>query len=180
MKTRVLALAAIGAILGGSAALGQSASVSSTATVVVPISATATAPLAFGTVTRGNTTTVAATAAAAGSVTFSGDEADQITISVPTSATISTTSGAGANMTVTIARSTLRSNTSNTQGTAAVLDASSGSATASLSTDAGGNAVNNDGLGQLYLWIGGSVTAAAAQQRGSYAGTFTVSAVYAN
>jgi hypothetical protein len=83
-------------------------------------------------------------------------------------------------MTVTIARSTLRKNTTNNQGTSTTLDASSGSGTASLSSDASGDGVNNDGLGQLYLWIGGSLTSSATQQRGSYSGTFTVSAVYAN
>jgi hypothetical protein len=170
----------VGVILGGPAVFAQSASVTSTATIVVPITASATSPLAFGTVTRGGTSTVAATNAAAGAVTFGGDESDQITVTVPSTATISTTSGAGASMTVTIARATLRSNTTNNQGTGTTLDASSGSATTSLSSDASGDGVNSDGLGQLYLWIGGSVTAAATQQRGSYSGTFTVSAVYAN
>jgi len=161
-------------------ASAQSASVTSTATIVTPITANATAPLAFGTINKGATTTVASTTASAGAVTFSGDESDNITITVPATATIATTSGAGANMTVTISRGSLRSNTTNSQGTAAGLDASSGTATTALSADGSGDGVNNDGLGQLYVWIGGTVTPTATQQRGAYTGTFTVSAVYSN
>jgi hypothetical protein len=83
-------------------------------------------------------------------------------------------------MTVTLSRSSLRANTTGTQGTATSLDASSGSATTALSSDASGNGTSNDGLGQAYLWIGGTVTPTATQQRGVYSGTFTVSASYSN
>jgi hypothetical protein len=83
-------------------------------------------------------------------------------------------------MTVTLNRAALRSNTSNAQGTATTLDAASGSATTALSSDATGDGVNSDGLGQVYVWIGGSVTPTATQQRGSYSGSFTVSAAYSN
>jgi len=179
---RVLKLAAImaGLVLGATAANAQSASVTSTATIVTPITANATAPLAFGTINKGATTTVASTTASAGAVTFSGDASDDITVSVPATATIATTSGAGANMTVTISRGSLRGNTTNSQGTAAALDASSGTATTALSGDGSGDGVNNDGLGQVYIWIGGAVTPTATQQRGTYTGTFTVSASYSN
>jgi hypothetical protein len=109
-----------------------------------------------------------------------GDESDPVTLSIPSSATISTVSGSGDAMTVTILRSTLRANTSNAQGGGSVLDASAGSATTNLSADAAGDGVNSDGLGQLYVWIGGSVTPTAAQQRGVYNGSFTLSASYGN
>jgi hypothetical protein len=52
--------------------------------------------------------------------------------------------------------------------------------TTGLSSDVSGDGTNNDGLGQLYMWIGGSVSPSATQQRGSYTGTFTVSAAYSN
>jgi hypothetical protein len=177
-KLSLLALAAL--LVAGSHAFAQSASVTSTATIVTPITASAAAPLAFGTISKGATASVAATSSQAAQVLFSGDEADNVTISVPSTATISTTSGAGSSMTVTINRAALRSNTSNAQGTATTLDASSGSATTALSADASGDGVNSDGLGQVYVWIGGSVTPSATQQRGSYSGTFTVSAAYSN
>ena len=181
MRNKLSTLAAIiGFFAIGTTAFAQSASVNSSATIETPISASATAALAFGTITKGATATVASTAASAAGVTFSGDEGDNITISVPSSATINTTAGAGASMAVTISRSTLRVNTTGTQGTASALDASSGSATTVLSGDAGGNGTGSDGLGQTYLWIGGTVSPATTQQRGVYSGSFTVSAAYSN
>ncbi len=174
-------LALLALVAADRSALAQSASVLSTATIITPITATAIAPLAFGSITKGTTATVPPSSAAAAAVSFSGDEGDNISISLPPSLTISTTSGAGgASMTVTINRSALRVHTSNAQSTATALNASSGSATTILSTDNGGDGVASDGLGQAYLWIGGSVTPAAQQQRGSYSGTFTVSAAYSN
>ena len=83
-------------------------------------------------------------------------------------------------MTVTLNRAALRVNTTSAQGTAVSLDASSGSATTALSADGSGDGVSSDGLGQAYVWIGGSVTPTAVQQRGSYSGSFTVSAAYSN
>jgi hypothetical protein len=182
MKNNILKLSALAVIALASSITGfaQSASVTSTATIVTPVTAVATAPLAFGTITKGATATVASTAAAAGAVTFSGDDADNLTVTIPATASISTTSGAGASMTVTISRASLRSGVTNAQGSATALDASSGTATANLSTDASGDGVNSDGLGQLYVWIGGTVAPTATQQRGNYTGTFTVSAAYSN
>lgn len=83
-------------------------------------------------------------------------------------------------MTVTLNRAAARVGTTSVQASGSTLDASSGTATTVLSGDASGDAVNGDGLGQAYVWIGGSVTPAATQQRGSYSGTFTVSASYSN
>ena len=159
MKTlsTTLAIIAFFFVATISAALAQSASVTATATIVTPISAQATAPLAFGTITKGGTATVAPTSAMAGALTFSGDESDNITISMPATVTIATTSGAGASMTVALNRAALRTNTTSAQGGATPLDASGGSATTPLSADASGDGVNSDGLGQLYLWVGASV-----------------------
>lgn len=168
------------ALTAGARASAQSVGVGSTATIVTPITAAATAPLAFGSITKGSTTSIPATSASAGAVTLSGDQGDNVIVSVPASVMISTTSGQGADMNVTIDRGTLRSHTANAQGSATQLNASSGSATVALSIDNQGNAVNNDGLGQAYLWIGGTVTPTDTQQRGSYSGTFTVSAAYSN
>ena len=181
MKNSIKFLAAFAAFLCiGANAFAQSATVTSTATIVTPIAATATAPLAFGTISKGATASVAANSSSAGAVTFSGDEGDNITITVPASVSIATTSGSGASMNVSINRSALRGHTTNAQGSGTTLDASSGSVTTPLSSDASGDGTNNDGLGQLYMWIGGSVSPTATQQRGSYTGTFTVSAAYSN
>jgi hypothetical protein len=181
MNKHILSLVTL-SLLSASTLFAQSAAVSSTATIVTPISATATAPLAFGTISKGATATVAATAANAAAVNFSGDESDAISITVPPTVTISTSSGAGGSMTVTLDRSGIRYTPLGNipPNGASVVDASSGSVTVNLSMDNQGNATNNDGLGQAYIWIGGSVTPATNQQRGSYSGTFTVSAAYAN
>jgi hypothetical protein len=181
MKTKFFALAtALLAVSATNAFAQSSASVSSSATVSVPITATATAPLAFGTITRGNTSTIAGNNASAGAFNFSGDESDQVTITVPGTVGLTTTNGGGGTMTANLDRANMRVNTTNSQGGSSVLDASSGSATTGLSADASGDGTNNDGMGQVYVWLGGSVTAAATQQRGSYTGTFTVSAAYSN
>ena len=44
----------------------------------------------------------------------------------------------------------------------------------------GGDGVVGSGTGQLYLFVGGDVTPAADQQRGSYAGTINVTVAYSN
>ncbi len=157
-----------------------STSVKSTATIVTPLTATTTAPLAFGTITKGQKATINADASNAGAFYFSGDAEDEITISIPSEVTISTTSGAGASMTVTLNRSGVRMNDKNQIPSSKTKDFSSGSTTGELSKDNQGDGTHFDGLGQLYVWIGGEVTPAASQQRGSYEGTFTVSAAYSN
>jgi Domain of unknown function (DUF4402) len=169
-------------LVAGSTAFAQSGSVTSSATIVTPITGTAVAPLAFGTISKGATATIDATNSQAAQVSFSGDEGDNITVSVPPTCTIATTSGAGANMTVTLNRAALRhTGLGNIQANGAqVVDASSGSVTVALSMDNQGNGTNSDGLGQSFIWIGGAVTPTATQQRGSYSGTFTVSAAYSN
>ncbi len=182
---RILALAAFctAALLPAVQAGAQtSQSVNATATVTTPITAGATAALAFGNVTKGQANTVAASEAGAGALYFSGDEADDITIAVPASATLSTNSGDGsATMSVTLARATMLSNSDdNVQGNGSVLDASSGSATIALSADADGDGTDADGLGQIYLWVGGSVSPTGNQQRGDYSGSFNITASYSN
>lgn len=184
MKRIIIILAIFSAlVLIGSAAFAQSASLNSSATIVTPISATAVAPLAFGTISKGSMASVTATSSSAAAVSFSGDESDNITVTIPSTVTIATTSGeAGGSMTVTLNRAAIRYTPLGNipPNGAQSVDASSGSVNVGLSMDNQGNAVNNDGIGQAYLWIGGSVTPAAAQQRGSYSGTFTVSAAYSN
>ena len=163
-------------------ASAQSASVTSTATILAPLTAAATAPLAFGTIAKGATATVASSTTSAGAVTFGGDEQDDITVTIPSTVTIATTAGGGANMTVTLDRANVRYTPLGNipPNGASVVNASNGTVTVKLSMDNQGDAVNNDGNGQAYLWIGGSVTPTSQQQRGSYTGSFTVSAAYSN
>ncbi|MEP7217798.1 MAG: DUF4402 domain-containing protein [Bacteroidota bacterium] len=179
-KLFVSAIAAC-ALSTGLNAVAQT-SVTSSATVTTPIVGTATAPLAFGTVTKGQANTVAETVGGAGAFNFSGDESDNVIVTVPASATLNTTSGDGsATLSVTLDRANMIANsTDNVQANATQSDASSGTVTVALSADADGNGTGSDGLGQAYLWIGGSVTPDATQQRGVYSGSFSVSAAYSN
>ncbi len=183
MKRIMFALVAFFALtIVGNSAFAQSATLTSTATIVTPITATAISPLAFGTITKGALATVVSTSSSAAAVSFSGDERDDITVTIPANVTITTAGGAGGSMTVSLTRNGIRYTTLGNipPNGAQSIDASSGTVTVALSMDNQGDAVNNDGLGQAYLWIGGTVTPGVQQQRGNYSGTFTVSAAYTN
>jgi hypothetical protein len=181
LKIAIAACIAGALFAGGNACAQTSQNVSSTATVVTPIAGGATAALAFGAVTKGQANTIVATAETAGAFYFSGDESDNLTLTVPASVTLNTTSGAGGSLAVTLGRSTMVVNSiGNVHAGATTADASSGSVTIPLSADAAGNGTAADGLGQVYIWIGGSVIPSATQQRGSYSGTFLVNASYSN
>lgn len=169
------------AILGLFSVSTQMFAQGGSATIATDITSFGTADLAFSTITKGDLATIASSAPNAGAIAFSGDADDAVTITTPATFEITTTSGSGASMTVTIDRAAMLSNSSSDdQGTGVAMDASSGSANVTLSTDAGGNGVLADGLGQVYTWFGGSVTPAATQQRGVYSGTVTISAAYSN
>jgi len=172
----MMALAIVGLVSVTSQALAQGGS----ATIQTDITSFGTADLAFGTISKGATATVLSSDAAAGTIAFSGDADDNVSISVPSTFDITTTSGAGATMTVTITRASMLSNSTSSQGTGSAMDASSGSATVSLSSDASGDGVDADGLGQVYTWFGGTVSPTATQQRGTYNGTVTITAAYSN
>jgi len=174
-----LAMAAMTAC-GGGTAIAQSATVGSTATIVTPITAAVTSPLAFGSITKGSSASISATSASAAAVTFSGDEGDNIVITIPPTLELATLSGTGAGMVVMIDRGALRTGTTSAQGSATPADASSGTVAIPLSADEEGNTVGSDGLGQAFVWIGGSITPGPTQQRGTYSGTFTISAAYSN
>lgn len=199
------------AILASVPAVAQSADINSSATIITPITARATASLDFGTIVKGVEATILPSSRSAASVTFSGDESDNVTIAIPLMVTLITTSGDGASMTVLLyaegsgvvasdkegtdrqleelrnaekelsERETLTGDEKpGDKGIVAGDEKSGGIATMQLSSDKEGDGVNGDGLGQAYLRIGGTVTPTAMQQRGSYSGTFTVSASYSN
>lgn len=180
MKLRILPLAALLSTLActGTLLAQQESSVPGEHTA--PVSLSMLAPLDFGAVTRGSESTIASTSGYAAEVQVSGDELSAVTIVLPSTIVLTTTSGRGASMTVSVDRSTLRIHNRDRQNEASVLDASTGWATSSLSSDAGGDGGGADGLGQSYIWIGGSLVPAANQPRGLYTGTLTISAVYAN
>ncbi len=158
----------------------QSISVSTTAEIETPVTGSSLSALEFGTLPKGETSTVAASASGAACLVFSGDASDQISVTLPETATMSTNSGAGGEITVSLDRAQMMAGTHENIANADALDGSAGSATLALSGDDDGDGTVGDGLGQAWLWVGGSATPAAHQQQGSYSGTFTVTVAYSN
>ncbi len=175
-----LVLAAACAMLAPICALAQQAAAEiSSPNHVYPIGATPTADLSFGTLQRGSSATIASSSFSTGSVVVSGDASANVTITLPSSVAMITVSGVGGTMVAIVDRGSIRYGTKNTLSTAMSIDASSGTVSVALSSDDGGDGLI-DGKGQAYIWMGGSVSASPTQQRGSYAGTFGVTATYAN
>ncbi len=159
--SRIVSMLAAGLAVGASALQAQNATISVTATVLSQLTAAAGNPLAFGNVTPGVAKTVAAAAAAAGSFNLTGqnNQGVQVSFTLPTNLT------SGAN-TLPIGTWTGLYNTVNTQaGTA-------------FTPSAGGQNATLSGAGRLFLWLGATVTPAAAQTAGSYTGTVVLNVVY--
>jgi len=128
-----------------------------TANVNAVVTVTRTADLALGNVNQGATATIASVAGGAAAFTVVGaaSAATSCTFAFPTDLL----NGA---ITMPFTGQTPRYNTVAVQGTSTLFGALTGG---SANTSAGG---------QLWLWVGGSVTAAPTQAAGSYTGTLTV------
>jgi len=137
----------------------QTASV--TATVNTALSVVKTSDLAIGVVVKGNTKTILSTGAGAAAFTVSGEanQSTNVTVAFPTVLT-----DAGSN-TMAFTGQTPIHNSVNTQG---------GTAFGALT---GGSATLNS-TGDLYIWMGGGVTAAANQASGNYSATISVTVAY--
>jgi len=129
-----------------------------TANVSALLTITKTADLTFGTIVQGATATVLSTGAGVATFTIQGTASASTTVTVTFPATVVN----GANS-MTFTGQQPRYNTVNVQGS-------------SLTTGWGltGGNTNSSSTGQLFLWMGGSVTASPTQQVGSYTGTITV------
>jgi hypothetical protein len=133
-----------------------------TATVTGNLAIAKTNDLAIGNVAKGATRTILSNAAGAAAFTISGE------VSVPTTVTVTFP----ANL-VDLSANTLPftgqipiHNTAAVQGGATTFPGLAGGTTPTDAT-----------TGNLYLWIGGGVTAAAGQVAGNYTGTINVSIV---
>ena len=150
----VLALCAI--------SLVSFAQTSTTANVTANVNATLTiantGALALGNVAQGATVTITSLTAGAASFTIQGASNANTVVTVTNPANL--TYG-GNNLPFTAQFP--RYNTVNTQASSTAFAATTGGNT------------NSSATGQLFLWIGGGVTAAALQAAGSYSGTITVS-----
>jgi Domain of unknown function (DUF4402) len=160
--TVVSALAALGLSVGVGSLHAQNASIQATATVLSAITATGTNPLAFGNVTPGVAKTVAITDASAGlfSVTKAAATSVALTFTLPANLTN------GGN---TLPIGTWTAGWNNTANSAAGATGFAPSAAATTVPSGGAS---------LWVWVGGTVTPAAAQAAGSYTGTVSMQVAY--
>jgi hypothetical protein len=129
-----------------------------TANVNAALTITNTGALALGNVAQGATVTITSITAGAATFTIQGAASAATTVTVTNPANLTF----GANN-LPFTAQVPRFNTVNTQATSTAFGAVTGGST---TTSAGG---------QLFLWIGGGVTASGSQAAGSYSGTITVS-----
>lgn len=157
---RFAALAAV--VVVPSLMQAQSGSIQALATVVTPLVVTGNAPLAFGNVFQGVAKTVASTDAASGRLSITGFSNSQVALTFTLPANL--VSG-GNNLP--IDNWDVRTNGTNVTTGATAVAVTSG-------TPVNANLVS----GNLYLFVGGRVSPAAAQLAGSYAATITLAAAY--
>ncbi|HEU5153160.1 MAG TPA: DUF4402 domain-containing protein [Gemmatimonadales bacterium] len=160
--TRVSAVLAAFLSLGAMPAVAQSANITATANVFQAITVTGAQPLDFGNVFPGVAKTIGVAAATAGRFDLTGQSSApvQLTFTLPTDLT------SGANN-LPIGTWTGCTNPTNT---------TTGCTTFTPSGTATGSAFG--GAGNLFVWVGGTVSPAAAQAAGTYTGTVTLTANY--
>jgi hypothetical protein len=160
--TRVSAVLAAFLTLGALPAVAQSANITATANVFQAITVTGARDLDFGNVFPGVAKTIAVAAATSGRFDLTGQNSVpvQVTFTLPTNLT------SGANN-LPIGTWTGCTNTTNTT-------------TGCTSFTPSGTATNSafGGTGNLFVWVGATVTPAAAQAAGTYNGTVTLTANY--
>lgn len=163
MRTLTRVSATVAALLSlATAAQAQSANINATAVVYQAMTVTGARALDFGNVFPGVAKSIAVAAATSGRFDLTGQASANVnlTFTLPTDLT------SGANN-LPIGTWTGCTNATNTT-TGCTTFTPSGSATASAFS----------GTGNLFVWVGGTVTPAANQAAGTYNGTVTLTAAY--
>ena len=155
---RKLILAAVLILSLSTLALAQSTTANITANVNATLTITRLTDLNIGNVNQGATVTIASNVAAAASFQVTGAASSSTTVTVAFPANL--TSGVN---TMPFTGQIPRWNTVAGAGTSTAFGALTGGTT------------NTNATGNLWVYVGGGVTAAAAQAVGSYTGTVTVS-----
>ena len=158
MKSLATALLLIATVTTARAQATDSESATISATVIASLSVAKDQNLAFGEVVQNTASTVQVTDAGAVKFTVTGEPNKNVTFTLTSPANL--TSGAN-NLPF---ADDVQYNTSDAPGTASAL------------TDGATVALN--GTGGLFVYLGGTVTAGAAQTTGAYSGTFTVQVDY--
>ncbi len=164
MRTRSVfsAVVALGLSLGAGAVQAQTASIQATATVQTAITVTADNPLAFGNVTPGVARTIAPSDAGAGrfSVTKAASTGLVLSFTLPTALT------SGGNSLPIGSWSGAWNTTATPTGATSFTPSAAGYATGTVTGTT------------VVVYVGGTVTPAAAQPAGAYTGSITMQAVY--
>jgi len=148
-------------IIVSTVSFAQSTTANITANVNATLSIARNNDLTIGNVNQGGTVTIPSTNAAAAYFTITGATSATTTVTVTTPATL--TGPAAATMTYTAEYPTFNT----------IAGAAGRVAATAFGAYTGGTTLTNV-TGNLYIWVGGGVTAAAAQAAGSYTGTITV------
>lgn len=162
IATVLSALSAVALSVGAGSLQAQSGSIQATATVLSSVTVTGSSPLAFGNVTPGLAKTVAITDPAAGLFTVAKQAATSVALTFTLPANL--TSGAN-NLPI----GTWTGGWNNAANNAAGATSFTPSASATTVPSGGAN---------LWVFVGGTVTPAAAQAAGAYTGTVTMQVAY--
>ena len=149
-------------VIGSTGLNAQSSPISATADVVTPITVTGTAPLEFGTIFQGVSKSIQFNAAGSGRLSVTGVANAQMALTFTLPATLS-----NGTSTMPIGSYNIRVNDTNTTASARAIAVTSG-------TPVTANLV----AGALYVFIGGRVTSAPAQQFGTYTAAIVLAAAY--
>ncbi|GBD32479.1 hypothetical protein HRbin33_01444 [bacterium HR33] len=165
MKRFLSAVAILAAVvLAVRAAEAQSASITATANVLQPLSVTGAANLDFGNVFPGTNVSVAPTAAGAGRFDLNGVAGAEVQFSLTLPSTL--TSGANS-IPITFSSTDGRYNTTADPNTGTTFNPS-----ASVTTTLHGT------TGNLFVYLGGTVSPSGTTPAGTYTGTITLNASY--
>ena len=163
MRSTIRTAAILAGLLGvANVAAAQSANITATANVFSAITVTGAQNLAFGNVFPGVNKVVAATDAAAGRFDLTGQNSANVNLTFTLPAQL--TSG-GNNLPIGTWTGYRNTTNSQTGGTA-------------FTPSAAATAAAFSGTGGLFVFVGATVSPAAAQAAGSYTGTVTLTAAY--
>jgi len=162
MKRMKLAAAVLGLALMPAVANAQvSATINANATVATALTASWEADLAFGTVYPTFARTIATGATGAGRVLFNGAAGAEVAVTFPTLPATLTGTGAPIAISYTAAHALTAAGVQTT-----------------FAPGAGTSTLLSGATGDLYVFLGGSITPAAGQTAGAYTTAVTVQAAY--
>jgi hypothetical protein len=157
----VMAAALVAVANRAEAQSSASGNINATATVTGALTATPVAALDFGFVVPGTPKAVATSDATAGVMQFNG------------------TAGAQVNVTFTSLPANLSDGTNDLSiGSYTAATAATQAGAQTSFAPAGGTLVNLSGAGEIFVFVGATVSPLAAQPAGAYSGTITVQAAY--